>query len=136
MTWFLTTLGTFFWLLLFLTLAPHDHVTYCQAQGLSGHTLPCGECVFLISGLQPRVGYLLGWSSAFLLLWTLAPRDYVTYCQARGLSGHTSPCGECAFFISGLSPWTGCLLGWFSAFLLLSRPLHHVTTSPTARLGD
>ena len=27
--------------------------------------------------------------------WTLAPRDYVTYCQAQGLSGHTSPCGEC-----------------------------------------
>ena len=24
----------------------------------------------------------------FLLLWTLAPRDYVTYCHARGLSGH------------------------------------------------
>ena len=68
MTWFLTTLGTFFWLLLFLTLAPRDHVTYCQAQGLSGHTLPCGECVFLISGLHPRAGYLLGWSSAFLLL--------------------------------------------------------------------
>ena len=33
---------------------------------------------------------------AFLLLWTPEPRDYVTYCQARGLSGHTSPCGECA----------------------------------------
>ena len=38
--------GNFFWLLLFLTLAPHDHVTYCQAQRLSGHTSPCGECVF------------------------------------------------------------------------------------------
>ena len=30
--------------------------------------------------------------------WTLAPRDHVTYCQARGLSGHTSPCVECVFF--------------------------------------
>ena len=30
--------------------------------------------------------------------WTLAPRDYVTYYQARGLSGHTSPCGECVCF--------------------------------------
>ena len=30
--------------------------------------------------------------------WTLASRDYVTYCQARGLSGHTSPRGECVFF--------------------------------------
>ena len=30
------------------------------------------------------------------LTGTLAPRAYVTYYQARGLSGHTSPCGECA----------------------------------------
>ena len=30
--------------------------------------------------------------------WTLALRDHVTYCQARGLSGHTSPYGECVFF--------------------------------------
>ena len=29
---------------------------------------------------------------------SLAPRDYVTYYQAQGLSGHTSPCGECVFF--------------------------------------
>jgi hypothetical protein len=29
---------------------------------------------------------------------TLAPRAYITYYQARGLSGHTSPCGECACF--------------------------------------
>ena len=28
----------------FLTLAPRDYVTYCQARGLSGHTSPCGEC--------------------------------------------------------------------------------------------
>ena len=45
MTWFLTIFGTFFWLLLFLTLAPHDYVSYCQARGLSGHTSPCGEGV-------------------------------------------------------------------------------------------
>ena len=32
------------------------------------------------------------------LLCTLAPCDYVTYCQAQGLSGHTSPCGECVCF--------------------------------------
>ena len=29
---------------------------------------------------------------------TLAPRAYVTYYQARELSGHTSPCGECVCF--------------------------------------
>ena len=40
----------------FLTLAPHDYVIYCQAQGLSGHTSPRGESVcwktpFLVVGL-------------------------------------------------------------------------------------
>ena len=55
--------------------------------------------LFLISGLRPGTGYLLGWSSIFLQLWTLAPDDYVIYCQARGLSGHTSPRGECVCFI-------------------------------------
>ena len=38
---------------------------------------------------------------AFLL--TLAARAYVTYYQARGLSGHTSPCGEYACFFEVLS---------------------------------
>ena len=42
---------------------------------------------------------LLGWSFTILLLWTLAPHDYVIYCQARRLSGHTSPRGECVCFI-------------------------------------
>ena len=46
----------------------------------------------------PRDRLLLDWSSTFLLLWTLAPHDYVIYCQARGLSGHTSPRGECVCF--------------------------------------
>ena len=41
LVWLVFCLSSTFW-----TLAPHDHVTYCQAQGLSGHTLPCGECVF------------------------------------------------------------------------------------------
>ena len=42
------------------------------------------------------------WLPARLVFYflTLAPRDYVTYCQARGLSEHTSPCGECALFSS------------------------------------
>jgi len=30
---------------------------------------------------------------------TLTPRAYVTYYQARGQSGHTSPCGEYACFL-------------------------------------
>ena len=50
-----------------------------------------------LSALRPGTGSLLGWSS-ILLLWTLAPNDYAIYCQARGLSGHTSPRGECACF--------------------------------------
>ena len=53
----------------------------------------------LILGLCSRTGYLLGRSFTILLLWTLAPHDYIIYYQARGLSGHTSPCGECACFI-------------------------------------
>ena len=55
--------------------------------------------LFLILGLRPGTDCLLGWSSTILLLWTLAPHDYVIYCQARGLSGHTSPRGECVCFI-------------------------------------
>ena len=50
-------------------------------------------------GLRPRIGCLLDWFFIFLLLWTLAPHDYVIYCQTQGLSGHTSPSGECACFI-------------------------------------
>ena len=53
----------------------------------------------LILGLWSRADCLLGWSFIILLLWTLAPYDYVIYCQARGLSGSTSPRGECACFI-------------------------------------
>ena len=53
----------------------------------------------LILWLRSRAGCLLGWSFIILLLWTLAPHDCVIYCQARGLSGHTSPRGECACFI-------------------------------------
>ena len=55
--------------------------------------------LFLISVLRPWTGYLLGWSSIIFLLWTLAPHDYVIYYQARGLSGHTSPRGECVCFV-------------------------------------
>ena len=50
------------------------------------------------SGLRPGTGCLLGRFFIFLLLWTLAPHDYVIYCQAQGLSGHTLPYGECVFF--------------------------------------
>ena len=98
MTWFLTTRGIFFCCLLFLTLAPRDCVIYCSARGLTGHTSPCGECAFFILGLRPRTSCLLGWSFTILLLWTLAPHDYAIYCQARRLSGHTSPFDGCVCF--------------------------------------
>ena len=49
-------------------------------------------------GLRLGTGCLLGWFS-ILLLWTLAPHDYVIYYQARVLSGHTSHRGECVCFI-------------------------------------
>ena len=48
---------------------------------------------YLVLGLRPGTGCLLSWF--FFLLRTLAPHDYVIYCQARGLSGHTSPYSEC-----------------------------------------
>ena len=54
--------------------------------------------LFLLLGLRSGIGCLLSWSSTIFLLWTLAPHDYVIYCQARGLSGHTSPCGNCVCF--------------------------------------
>ena len=86
-------LGWFLTVSLFLTLALHDNITYCQARGLSGHTSPCGECALSHFWAMPG-----DWLPARLVLYflTLAPHDCVTYCQARGLSGHTSPCGECA----------------------------------------
>ena len=43
--------------------------------------------------------------SAGFLFWTLAPNDYIIYCQAQGLSGHNSPRGECAcFFLTDSVP--------------------------------
>ena len=56
------------------------------------------------------------WLPARLVFYflTLAPHDYVIYCQARGLSGHTSPRGECAYFFledsALLEPEEDCLL--------------------------
>ena len=69
-TWFLTTLGIFYWLLLFLTLAPRDDITYYQAQGLSGHTSPCGECVFSHFGAMPR-----DWLPAQLIFYFISTLD-------------------------------------------------------------
>ena len=53
------------------------------------------------------------------LFLTLALHDYVIYYQARGLSGHTSPCDECA-----LSHFGGYAQGLaaYSAGFLLSDP--------------
>ena len=69
-----------------------------------------------------RTGCVLRWSLIVFLFLTLAPHDCVTYCQARGLSGNSSPCGECALSLFGTCPRTGCLLGWFSTILLVSHP--------------
>ena len=72
----------------------------------------------------------------FLLLWTLAPRDYVTYYQARGLSGHTSPCGECVSSCFGATPgdWLTAQLVVYYVFYF--GPWHHMTTPSIVRLGD
>ena len=54
-------------------------------------------------GPRPGTGCLLGWS--FTVFLTLAPHDYVICCPAQGLSGHTSPRGECAeFFLDDYMP--------------------------------
>ena len=94
-----------------------------------GHTawrrftlLSDGSCCSTTAHNYSGTGCLLGWSSAFLLLWTLAPHDCITYCQAQGLSGHTSPCGECALSLSGTCPGTSFLLGWFFTILQVSDP--------------
>ena len=47
---------------------------------------------------------LLGWSFIISLFLTLAPHDYIIYYLARGLSGHTSPCGECVLSCFGATP--------------------------------
>jgi hypothetical protein len=47
----------------------------------------------------------------FIKFLTQAPHDQVIYSQARGLSAHTSPCGEYAIFCSWPRSGTGCLLG-------------------------
>jgi len=49
-----------------------------------------------ISASSSGTDCLLGWSFITPLVLTLAPHDHVIYCQAQGLSGHTSSSGECA----------------------------------------
>ena len=47
--------------------------------------------------VRTTIGFL---TSVEILFSTLAPRACITYYQARGLSGHTSPCGECVCFLT------------------------------------
>ena len=42
----------------------------------------------------------IGFSTSVGILFRPWHHAYVTYYQAWGLSGHTSPCGECAYFIA------------------------------------
>ena len=67
----------------FLTLLQDSFFIFQHARGLSGHTSPCGECACSHLEAMPR-----DWLPARLVFYflTLAPRDYVTYCQARGLA--------------------------------------------------
>jgi len=61
------------------------------------HTSPSSKLGDYI-GTMHLAMHLISRISLRTFLLTLAPRAYVTYCQARGLSGHTSPCGEYACF--------------------------------------
>ena len=66
-----------------LTLLQDSFFIFQQARGLSGHTSPCGECACSHLEATPR-----DWLPAWLVFYflTLAPHDYVTYYQARGLA--------------------------------------------------
>ena len=55
--------------------------------------------VNVLFGATPGDWLPARWFSIIFLMWTLAPHAYVIYYQAQGLSGHTSPCGECVCFI-------------------------------------
>ena len=59
--------------------------------------LAVNVCFSIQGSAHGLVAYSTGLLPFFYFL-TLAPCDYVTYCQAQGLSGHTSPCGECVCF--------------------------------------
>ena len=73
-----------------LTLLQDSFFIFQQARGLSWHTSPCGECAY--SHLEATLGDWLPARLVFYFL-TLAPRDYVTYCQARGLAVGVCPPG-------------------------------------------
>jgi len=61
------------------------------------HTLPSSKLEDYIGTMHLVMHFSFKTTLGNFLL-TLAPRVYVTYYQARGLSGHTSPCGEYASF--------------------------------------
>ena len=53
----------------------------------------------------PSEDWLPAWLVFIISLFlTLAPHDYVIYYQDRGLSGHTSPCGERVLSCFGATP--------------------------------
>ena len=62
----------------FLTLAPHDYVIYCQARGLSGHTLPHGECVgFFLKDYMP----LEAEEDYLSFSWSDSKWAYLVHCE-------------------------------------------------------
>ena len=66
-----------------LTLLQDSFFIFQQARGLSGHTSPCGECACSHLEAMPE-DWLPTWLVFYFL--TLAPCDYVPYCQAQGLA--------------------------------------------------
>ena len=86
--------------------SPNNHRLLRHLLRLSNHYCTTVTPIFSpqfdcsgISACSLGIGCLLGWSFITPLVLTLAPHDHVIYCQAQGLSGHTSPCGECVCFI-------------------------------------
>ena len=76
------------WIILtILTLLQGSYYAFRQARGLR-------RLILRLLAMHLNIRFSM---ETFSFL-PLAPRAYVTYYPARGLSGHTSPCGELACF--------------------------------------
>ena len=62
------------------------------------HITPSSNLGDYIGTMHLAMYLSIGFSMKIFSFLTLAPCAYVTYYQARGLSGHTSPCDEVASF--------------------------------------
>ena len=93
-------------------------VCYQAAPCCSNQGADLGQYVW---GLDTRMSDDIGMLSDYFSL-TLLQDSFFIFQQAWGLSGHTSPCGECALFISGLNLWTGAYSAGLLSFFYFLDP--------------